>query len=229
MRKLISGILLVLVFLSYSTMSIEFLNDEKVSDNYATIKSVIERLKRIITEDKKAPTKITKEIIDYIMSLERKDLINVAFAMEVYHRESKGQKGLIGGLHDYVFKISDDQIRNFVFKELEEHPEICEKITLVSIVNKEAHKTEELTKYEREFVMGDGIHEFLRSLNRRDLGRLAISIENYHRKQKDEFMFGGLHDYIEQISEEDLRTYVTKEVNEHLEINNVEALKTMLE
>jgi hypothetical protein len=149
--------------------------------------------------------------------------------MEVYHREVSGQKGLIGGIHDYVFKISDDQIRNFIFKELIEHSEVCEIKKIQELSKSSEQKTEELKDYKRDLVMGDGIHEYLRSLNRRDLGRLAIQLEKYHRKQKDEFIFGGLHDYIDQIPEEDLRSYISKEVNEHLEINNVESLKDLLE
>lgn len=224
MKKIISIFLICLIFLSSKSINQEFLgkeNDDN-SNKYSSIYSFLEKVDKIISV-----RKIDKDIVDYIMNLERTKLIQISYAMEIYHRGDQGR--ILGGLHDYVFRISDDQIRNYIFKELYEHPEICEKSKVVALVIKSGQQIEQATKYDRDFVMGDGVHDYLRTFDRPNLAKLAIALENYHMKQKDEFRFGGLHDYIDHISEEDLRDYITKEINEHLEINNTQALKKLIE
>ncbi len=166
---------------------------------------------------------IDTDLEKYINSLSRDKLIQHAFALEVYHRESIGEKHLIGGLHDYVFTVPEEHIKNYIFKKLEEHPEIQNKEMLDDIVLRQGEK--EYTKHDREFVIKNSVNE----LERKDLERLAIELEKYHRKDRDKFIFGGLHDYIGSISDEDLRVYISKEVNEHFEVNNVDKLKEMLE
>jgi hypothetical protein len=223
-------ILLLIVLTSMTRSQLKFVDEDSEENKFLVKKKIDDILKwvnRLFHEDK-LESKIDKDVIDYVMSLKRQDLIEVAYSLERYHRIIFNQTGLMGGLHDYVFRISDDLIRNFIFKELNEHPEICEKSHLVKLVNLTESQTEELKKYKRDFIIGDGIHDYLATLDRPIMNRIALALENYHRKQKDEFMFGGLHDYIDQISEEDLRSYIIKEANEHSEINSVSAIKDLI-
>lgn len=168
------------------------------------------------------------DVHDYIQGLKREELIEVAFACERYHRKIHGETHLMGGLHDYVFRVPDEQIRNYVIKEVKEHQELNDIHVLRDLSKKILLETEELKKYGREFVIGEGIHDYLWSLNRKDLEKIALGTEEYHRKIREEYLFGGLHDYIATISDEDLRSYIIKEVNEHYEINNIKALKEFL-
>jgi hypothetical protein len=171
---------------------------------------------------------IDRDVIEFIVNLSREDLIPTAYTLEIYHRKINHQEGLMGGLHDYVFSISDDQIRNYVFKELIEHPEISQINTIKMMTEATKATTEKLRKYGREFLVGEGIHDYLRAAPRDKLESLAFAVEKYHQKIREEFLFGGLHDYITQISDDDLRSYIAKETNEHNEINNVKALEELI-
>ncbi len=234
MTKLLSVFLIFLLSnLCYSQLN--FIEDEAPQGNKflekKNVEDILKWLLRVSHLDLKTEQEphLEKDVIDYVMSLNRSELIEVAYSLERYHRIVFNQTQLMGGLHDYVFKISEDQIRNFVFKELVEHPEISKKPLIENLVLSSKTQIEELKKYDRDFIIGGGIHDYLITLDRPMMNKLALALENYHRKQRDEFMFGGLHDYINQISEEDLRSYISKEANEHNEINNVSALKELVE
>jgi hypothetical protein len=197
---------------------------KRLEDVLKWFKRYIDELKEADTPRNGNSTVLEKDVIEYVMSLNRTELTELGYLLEKYHRRVTGGKDLIGGLHDYVFRIPDDQIRKYVFDELKEHPEISKKMKLEKLVEDSKTQTEEVKTYDRDFIIGEGIHDYLKTLNRDSLNKLALGLENYHRKLKDEFVFGGLHDYITQISDEDVKAYILKEANEHTEINSVKAL-----
>lgn len=235
-RSVISLILLFTFCLTFSNCHVEeFLkevnNEDKLTQN-DFIKLILEKIftKHFPNKEQKPNEwNLDKDVFEYVQGMDRRDLIDLAYSLEKYHRQVLGQKGMMGGLHDYVFRIEDDRIREYIYKELVEHKEICDREKLQQLVAKSERRTEELPEFDRDMVMGGGIHEYIHNLERKDLNTLALALEKYHRKQKDDFIFGGLHDYINDISEEDLRSYIAKEANEHDEINNIKSIKQLIE
>ena len=207
---------------------LKFVEDEDPQRNEFLSHKKIDDILRLFNRIFQKENQMDKDVIDYVMSLERVELIDLAYNLERYHRTVFNQTGLMGGLHDYVFKISDDKIRNYIFKELNEHPEICNKSILQKFVSSSKSQTEEIPEYKRDFILGEGIHDYLQTLDRPKMNSLALALENYHRKLKDEFIFGGLHDYVDSVSDEDIRSYILKEINEHSEINSLKAIKKLL-
>lgn len=217
---IILSVLLIAVIMPIQASSTDFLGELKETSSEVLTK-VNDYIKKI-----RLSLQCDEDVTDYVKNMERSELIELAYTLENYHRKVKGQKHLMGGLHDYVFKIPDDHIRKYIFDELLEHPEICKKEAILSLLKESNLSTEE--EKDRDFMMGGGIHDFLYSLESADLKKLALGLEAYHRKQKDEFVFGGLHDYINSITDEELRTYISKEVNEHQEVNEITKLKELM-
>jgi hypothetical protein len=241
MKKLTIFIFAFTLFFSFirtqdeARAKLEFLPDEDFHENEVVarkrVEDVLKWMKRYLDEiiasknrTNSNSTPLEREVIDYVMNLDRPNLIELAYTLEKYHRRVTGGKDLMGGLHDYVFKIPDDQMRNYIFDKLNEHSEIAKKDKLIELVKESKSQTEESHTHDRDFIVAEGIHEYLKALPRKSLEKLALGLENYHRKIRDEFLLGGLHDYINQISEEDLSAYILKEANEHAEINSVQKL-----
>jgi HD superfamily phosphohydrolase YqeK len=165
---------------------------------------------------------------EYINQLKRSELMELSFSLEKYHREINKLPLILGGLHDYVFKVPKKQLKTFILKEANEHQEINSVEQLKKLVESYKHKDERIFHYNREFIIGEGIHDFLHTLKRDELEKIALSLEEYHKKQREQYSFGGLHDYIKDLQDDKLYAFIAKEVGEHDEINNVESLKKML-
>jgi hypothetical protein len=80
-------------------------------------------------------TPIKKEVSDYIMSLSREDLIKHAYAVEKFHKKKFGIEHSIGGIHDFIWKLDDDEIRTYIFGMIEEHYELNKIDVITNICN----------------------------------------------------------------------------------------------
>jgi len=176
------------------------------------------KLKELTTKKFKS-TLIGGGIHDYLFTLDRKGLEEHALALEKYHDKATGRHKL-GGLHDYIQRLSDEEVASYILKEVNEHPEL-----------NNMHKLKELTTYnkieERHPLIGGGVHDYLRTLDRNSLEEHALALEKYHDKTTGRHKLGGLHDFIKRLSDEEVASYILKEVSEHPELNNMHKLKEL--
>jgi predicted CopG family antitoxin len=159
------------------------------------------------------------EIKNYLLTLERKDLEKLAYATEKVHKKSIGAEGTEGGLHDYIWRLSEDEIRDIIINETEEHEQLNSKEKLITLLGSAPNLK----------ITSDEIKNYLLTLNRDDLIRLASKTEKVHKTATGEGRFGGLHDYIMNLSDEQIRRYIMKESDDHVEINSKEKLMALIQ
>ena len=154
---------------------------------------------------------------DYIWRLERPVLNNYALAAEQYHREKENIK-LYGGLHDYINVLSNEQVIEYILKQVKQHPEIgsSQKLDSLSV---------ELGIAKPVLKMG-GLNDYIWRLPRTTLDSWALACERYHNKEQN--LFGGLHDYIGTFSNQQVIDYIMNKVKENPELGNAEKLNALV-
>jgi hypothetical protein len=161
-------------------------------------------------------------VVERLQALDRKKLEAISLAVDQYHRKEDKDMLIGGGIHDYLWRASDDEIRAYIAKELKEHPEL-DDIAIIESMAKEYEKKD------HGIEITQGVRIYLASLDKDHLAKLALGLEKYHRKQTgQDGLIGGLHDYITNLSEDDLRDSIVSEIKCHTEMNQVEQLKAVV-
>jgi hypothetical protein len=163
-------------------------------------------------------------IHDYIWRMDRPSLNKWALTTEAYHRNANKQQQLIGGLHDYIATLSNQQVIDYILREVKEHPEL--NAGKLDSLSAEYGITGEV---ERPLKMGGndgGLHDYIWRLPRTTLDSWAFAAENYHNKEQ--LIIGGLHDYIATLSNQQVIDFIMKEVKEHPEIASGEKLDALV-
>jgi hypothetical protein len=75
------------------------------------------------------------EVQKYIETMDREKLTTMAIHLEKYHRKELGQGHVLGGIHDYIFRLTEEEIRNYIMKEIKEHPDLNNVKKLHSLNN----------------------------------------------------------------------------------------------
>jgi predicted RNA-binding protein YlqC (UPF0109 family) len=182
----------------------------------------VEFFKSQITEEAPLNVHNSGGLHDYIFRLPREKLVTWALAAEKYSRRLS-KVPIYGGLHDYIFRLSEQEISEYILKMVAKYPELNSSEKLDEISAPAANETIEVK-------MGGGIHDYLPSMEIEELQQWALKAEKQHRKiTKTENIIGGMHDNIKNLSREALIRYITKEVVDHPEINNVKFFKNQEE
>jgi len=163
-------------------------------------------------------------VFDILMSTQRNVFSNWALALEKYHREVNNLH-LMGGLHDYIHTLTDDQVRDYVKKELKEHPDVAFTTTLNGLVTKynisekTAHSIPDGTMEANPGFPDKELLNILTTTTQRGLfNTWALALEKYHREVNNQRLMGGLHDYISTLSDDQVRDYIKKELKEHPDV-----------
>jgi len=158
-----------------------------------------------------------------IHTVNRNILDGWALATEKYHRQENNLH-LMGGLHDYINSLSDDQVIEYISKETNEHPEINNPTKLNSLVKQFG------TGVSKKINPLDGRSPFdyIRRQNRTHAESWALATEKYHRQVNNLHLMGGLHDYIKTLTDDQVDDYIQKEVREHPEISGYDALEALV-
>jgi len=99
----------------------------KKAEEYPELKEMI----------KEAPKDECKETEEFISSLNREKLIAMAFGIEKYEKKMMGMEASIGGLHDYIFGLSDEEIRKLIDEKLMKYPELNKLSDLKEMIDSE--------------------------------------------------------------------------------------------
>lgn len=164
-------------------------------------------------------------IHDALMGMERKDLEKWALAAERYHKE-KSEIKTRGGLHDRIFSMSDQDLREYIFNKSEEYDEINSTEAMNDLVKK--YKIgERKGNFERPILGGDGgLSGVLATGEKAQLVKYALALEKYHNKGNE--VVGGIHDQIDNWTREEVVEYIIKETDEHKEVNNLGKIKQLI-
>jgi hypothetical protein len=81
------------------------------------------KIEEILFQYSNEPKKPLEGLEAFLVSLDREKLVKLAFDAEKIHKKSHGGEHSIGGLHDYIWKMSEEEIRVYILKEVIEHPQ----------------------------------------------------------------------------------------------------------
>lgn len=70
---------------------------------------------------------------NYLNEVKRDELENIAYATENYIKKLKNIEGGMGGLHDFIWRMDEEQIRNHIINEIKLYPELNNAEKLKSI------------------------------------------------------------------------------------------------
>jgi len=165
------------------------------------------------------PTPILGGLHDFIFREPREKLIKWALATEQYHRRVNNLT-LLGGLDDYVDRLSDAEVAQYILKEADEHKEL-DNLSMLENIAQEFN----IVYYPRPapgFLAPSvkvGAYDFVFTQSRDTLITWALTTEKHDREaRKLEHIFGGLDDYVDQLSNEELIDYVINQLKAHRDI-----------
>lgn len=155
--------------------------------------------------------KMNEDIKLKLKNVSRQNLMKLALATEAYHKEVNDKQDFIGGLHDYIFNLSNDEIISKIKEETCEHQEINTMEKLEKLISGSCF---DRVTIERERIS----REYFKTLPSQMIKNCALGVENYHRSMQPGHIYGGLHDYINTLSDMEITEYVMMEVNNHPKI-----------
>ena len=214
-------------------------------------------------------------IHDYIDKMSRKDLekfiLNVAFENkelldeEKFNsivKEEETQKvflaadpeplGKLGGIHDYIFRVDPDTLNRWALTcqahhnkmtnqqvELDVNKLIKEELIklVLDMVNKypgldsstELDRLAEQYGVQTKSLSLGGLDDYIYRQSRSTLIKWALTCEKHERTVKNVTLLGGLHDYIETLSEVEISHYILEKVKIYKELDSGEKLNSLAE
>jgi len=158
------------------------------------------------------------EILAKLKTLDRNILINVALCVDTYDFEHSMFKRM-GGLHDYAFSLTEDQLYKAILSYVNKWPEL-----------RKDGKVEEIMTRQQNLLVGatyGGIEDYLYKFDVADLKKLALAGESYDRSKRGVVLLGGLHDYIDSLSKDQVYDIIMKYVSQYPELRTVGTLESL--
>jgi len=157
---------------------------------------------------------------DYLFRQSRETLTRWALTVEEHNMKKTGEK-LIGGLHGRLNPLTNQEYAQYILDMAQKFPEL--------------DNAQELDRLSQVYGFADnpslgkslgGLHDFIFRTDRNTLIRWAFTAEAHDRKLKgsSEIMVGGLNDYIQKLSNEEIAEYVLRMSDAHQELNSADAL-----
>lgn len=150
-------------------------------------------------------------IEDYLFKMNLEDLKNMALAGESYDRTQR-KVILLGGLHDYIDSLSKDQVYEIIMNYVRQYPELRRSGFLESLAG----------------IPDKGFESLLQNYDLPKLKKTALSLEAYDRDVRKIRLMGGLHDYIDTLTAENLIEYIRRKGEAYPEIRNEEKLNSIV-
>lgn len=147
---------------------------------------------------------------DYAWKLDRQDLISCALAGEEYDRNKMGVK-LLGGLHDYINSLNDDQIRKILVDYIHKYAELRLAGVIEGLAN----------------IPKGGFVSYLEDVSDEHLREYCVTLEKYDREIRKVELIGGIHDYVQSLSRERLIEYIKNKTEYYPEIRRAGKLEAI--
>jgi len=78
---------------------------------------------------------LTNDVEKHLYTLNHEELSQLAMKLETYHKKESNQEHFLGGIHDYIFKLDDEEIRDYIRKEIKEHEDLNNVDKLIALNN----------------------------------------------------------------------------------------------
>lgn len=179
-----------------------------------------------------------------LLSKDKSTLIKYALTCEAYERKAQ-HLHLLGGLHDYVHKLSNEMICEYIIKMATMYPDLdsVEKLEKQSEsfgikVPSENHNlsyledvaiegVEESRQVNRDMLLG-GLHDYIRNEPRETLINWALAIEKYEVEEIKKIKIeGGIGENIFKLPNSEIISYILKKAYQHKELNSREFLESL--
>jgi len=166
---------------------------------------------------------------DYIWRTPRDKLVIWALTAEAHHRDVNNLR-LLGGLHDYISTLSNQEITEYIMKEAQEHPEINSGSALddLSMKFNISYFDRNAPVEQVQSVSAGGLHDYIWNTPRDTLVQWALSAEKFDRETRKVRLMGGLHDYVDRLSNEEVAEYIMKKVELYPELNSGDFLNSLV-
>lgn len=148
-----------------------------------------------------------EDVFNSFSNKKKHDLIYYAISLDEYDRERKPR---LGGVRDFAYRLNNDELKKIITNYLLQYPEFLKENQLDTLVNR--------TKVNNEGIFG-GLIDYLKDFNIVEIRKLALAGEKYDREQKKIILLGGLHDYIETLTLENVRKIVQSYIMTYNELN----------
>jgi hypothetical protein len=155
---------------------------------------------------------------DYLFRQPRETLVRWALTAEEHLKQKTGTK-LIGGLHGRLEPLNNQDYAQFIMDMAKKFPELDNGLEL--------DRLSQVYGFADNPSLGKtigGLHDYIFRTERNTLIRWALTAEAHDRKIKDVVIYGGLHDYIAHLSNENIAEYILRMADSHPELNSADAL-----
>jgi len=149
--------------------------------------------------------------------VDKTTLINWAIAAEEYDREKSGVQ-LLGGLHDYAYSLTADNLVGIIIGYIQQHPELSRNGAFQNMVGD--------IQAQHPSLFG-GFLDYVRNFSREEMIKLGLAGESYDRAQRKIQLLGGLHDYIDSLDNGRIMKIVMDYVRQYPELNNPGTLENL--
>lgn len=140
---------------------------------------------------------------DYLFRQTRDNLVKWALTCEYHDREVR-KVHLIGGLHDYIDRLSDVEIANYIIEKVKIYKELDTIEKLDSFANKYSIK---YIPHPHLNAIG-GLHDYIFRKDRQTLIKWALTCEAHDRYERKVKLLGGLDDMVDYWSNEKIAEYI---------------------
>jgi len=149
-----------------------------------------------------------------------------ALKMEKYIH-SKSEFPIMGGLHDYIGSIKKEELVEIMTRMMLNNQELLEIEVYNSVVAPEKkltflgddNSTTE-TEEEREPKMVGGLVDYIWRQTDETLRQWALTCDKFDKEKRNIHVLGGLHDYIDVLSREQLMEIILKHSRTYSELNS---------
>jgi len=166
-----------------------------------------------IVEMKEKRTQKVGGLHDYIFRVPREKLVRWALFIEHYVKTVKKQNTR-GGIHDYIATMKKEDIIKYILENAKKYEELDSAERLDSML-----KEKDLSN----------LKSFIYAEPKEKLVKWALACEKFVREVKKVQLIGGIHDYINTATKEQIAEYILQMAGKYEELDSAEKLNSILE
>ena len=177
--------------------------------------STIEKAKEIVKEDE-----ITMEKLKENLTQKSKDeLVHIALVLDAYDNE-RSLVHKLGGLHDYAHLLSESELVDAIMTLASKRKEVLKENFIKDLLKNKSDSRLVGASY-------GGLEDYLWRMSESEIRQMAIAAESYDRKKRGVVVLGGLEDYADSLSKEELYGIITKYVKSYPELRTPGVLEEL--
>jgi hypothetical protein len=166
-------------------------------------------------------------LVDYIWRIPEETLRQWALTCEKYDRTSRKVE-LRGGLHDYVDRLSKEELIKIILDYTNTYPEISSGLKLTQLSISYGFTPYEETQQPPEPVATDGgLHDYIWRVRDDVLVSWALTCDKYDREVRKVRLLGGLVDYVRLLKKDELVKIVMDFTQKYPELNSAAKLQEL--